>query len=187
MNIAKWDVVEASGLLQLCAGQKSGSETAIHSMRWIFEDDVTDAVLLIDAFNALNRTAALHNICVLCPIIAVYAINTHRHSARLFITGSKGITSAEGLTQGDPLTMALCALSIEPLLTSLHAMSDAKQCWFADMLVEPALSLRSSNGGTVSIHSVQTLVTFQMLKSAGLLQSQKRRHLSEKIQSSRWQ
>ena len=48
-------------------------------MRDIFEADDTDAVLLIDtsnAFNAFNRTTALHNIQVLCPIIATYAINT---------------------------------------------------------------------------------------------------------------
>ena len=128
MKIAKRDVVEASGSLQLCAGQKSGSEAAIHAMHRIFEADDTDAVLLVDAsnaFNALNRAAALHNIRVLCPVIAVYAINTYRLSARLFITGGKEITSAKGTTQGDPLAMALYALSIEP-------MSDAKQCWFAD-------------------------------------------------------
>ena len=44
-------------------------------MHTIFESDDIDAVriLLIDAsnaFNALNRVAALHNI--LCPIIAIY-------------------------------------------------------------------------------------------------------------------
>ena len=62
MNIAKKDVVEPSGSLQLCAGQNSGSEAAIHAMHAIFEADETDGVLLIDAsnaFNALNRQAAL--------------------------------------------------------------------------------------------------------------------------------
>ena len=74
MNVVKKDVVDASGSLQLCAGQKSGSEAAIHAMHTIFESDDTDAVLLIDAsnaFNALNRAAALHNIRILCPIIAI--------------------------------------------------------------------------------------------------------------------
>ena len=134
MNITKRDVVEASGSLQLCAGQKSWSEAAIHAMYRIFEADDTD-VLLIDAsnaFNALNRAAALHNIRVLCPVLAVYAINTYRHSARLFITGGKELTSAEGTTQGDSLAMALYALSIQPLITGLQASSFAKQCWFAD-------------------------------------------------------
>ena len=62
MNIAKKDVIVASGFLQLCTGQNSGSEAAIHAMHAIFEADETDGVLLIDAFNALNRQAALHNI-----------------------------------------------------------------------------------------------------------------------------
>ena len=135
MNVFKGDVVEASGSLQLCAGQKSGSEAAIHAMHAIFEADDTDAVLLIDAsnaFNALNRAISLHNIRVLCPVIAAYAINTYRKSARLFITGGKEIVSAEGTTQGDPLAMALYALSVQPLITSLQAASSTKQCWFAD-------------------------------------------------------
>ena len=62
--------------------------------------DDTDAVLRIDtsnAFSALNRATALHNIRVLCPVIAVYAINTYREPARLFITGGKEI--AEGTTR----------------------------------------------------------------------------------------
>ena len=63
----------------MCAGLKSGSEPAVHAIRNIFEADETDAVLLIDAsnaFNALNRSAALHNIRVICPTLATYAINT---------------------------------------------------------------------------------------------------------------
>ena len=97
MNIAKRDVVEASRSLQLCAGQKSGSEAAIHAVHRIFQADDTDAVLLIDAFNAFNSinwAAALHNIRVLCPIIAVYAINTYQQSVQLFITGDKEIILA---------------------------------------------------------------------------------------------
>ena len=135
MNVAKGDVVEASASLKLCAGQKSGSEAAIHGMRNIFEADYTNAVLLIDtsnAFNVLNRATALHNIRVLCPIIATYAINTYRKLARLFITGGKEIISAEDTTQGNPLAMAIYALSIQPLITSLQAASSTKQCWFAD-------------------------------------------------------
>lgn len=57
----------------------SRSEAAVHAIHSIFEEEETDAVLLIDAsnaFNALNRAATLHNIRVLCPPIATYAINT---------------------------------------------------------------------------------------------------------------
>ena len=121
MNIVKKDFVEASGSLQLCAGRKSGSEAAIHVMHTIFEADESDGVLLIDASNALNRQAALHNIRLQCPIIATYAINTYRLSARLFITGGQEILSAEGTTQvGDPK----CNWSRFRLLSKWQEMMD---------------------------------------------------------------
>ena len=104
-------------------------------MRNIFEADETDAVLLIDAsnaFNALNRAAALHNIRVLCPTLATYVISTYRQPARLFITGGEELVSAEGTTQGDPLSMSLYTINLQPLIKRLHILSAAKQCWFAD-------------------------------------------------------
>ena len=135
MKVTKEDVLDASGSLQVCAGLRSGSEAAVHAMYSIFEEEETDAVLLIDAsnaFNALNRAAALHNIRVLCPPLATYAINTYRQPARLFITGGSELKSAEGTTQGDPLAMAIYAISLQPLITRLGISSEAKQCWYAD-------------------------------------------------------
>ena len=90
--MTKEDVLEANGPLQLCAGHKSGSEAGIHAVHNLFEADDTDAVLLVDAtnaFNSLNRAAALHNIRILCPALATYAINTYRVPAHLFVTGGK--------------------------------------------------------------------------------------------------
>ena len=134
-KVTKQDIIEASGSLQVCAGQKSGSEAAIHAMHSIFEADNTDAVLLIDAsnaFNSLNRAAALHNVRILCPTIATYAINTYREPARLIIIGGKEMRSEEGTTQGDPLAMCLYAVSLQPLIARLNASTLVKQCWFAD-------------------------------------------------------
>jgi len=134
-RVIKLDVIEASGTLQVCAGLKGGNEAAIHAMRTIFEADESDAVLLIDAsnaFNALNRSAALHNIRILCPLMAIYAINTYRQSARLFVTGGQELKSVEGTTQGDPLAMSMYAISLQPLITQLQLSSFIKQCWFAD-------------------------------------------------------
>ena len=134
-KVTKPDVIDASGSLQVCAGHRSGSEAAIHAMRELFEHDNSDAVLLIDAsnaFNSLNRAAALHNIGVLCPSIATYAINTYREPARLFIIGGQELRSSEGTTQGDPLAMSLYAISLQPLITRLQVKSAASQCWYAD-------------------------------------------------------
>ena len=66
------------GPLQTCAGHGAGAESAVHAMREIFEDEHTDAVLLIDAsnaFNCMNRYTALHNVQIICPIAAVYLTN----------------------------------------------------------------------------------------------------------------
>ena len=57
--------------MQLCAGQAAGIEAAIYAMRHIYEDDNTEALLLVDAenaFNVLNQKVALHNISILCPV-----------------------------------------------------------------------------------------------------------------------
>ena len=100
-----------------------------------FQHEETDAVMLVDAsnaFNSLNRAAALRNIRVLCPALATFAINTYQAPARLFVTGDKELISAEGTTQGDPLAMSMYALSLQPLISHLQAVSQAEQCWFAD-------------------------------------------------------
>ncbi|XP_048582339.1 uncharacterized protein LOC5520811 isoform X2 [Nematostella vectensis] len=91
--------------------------------------------MLVDAsnaFNSVNRAAALHNIRVLCPTLAPFVINTYRLPARLFVAGGKELVSAEGTTQGDPLAMSMYALSLQPLISRLQAATQVNQCWFAD-------------------------------------------------------
>ena len=89
-------------------------------------------LLLSNAFNSLNRAAALNNIRVLCWLIATYVTNTYRVPTRLFVVGGSELKSAEGTTQGDPLAMSMYAISLQPLISLLHNRSTAKQCWFAD-------------------------------------------------------
>ena len=136
LRILKMDIEEAAGPLQLCAGQDGGCEAAVHAMKQIFLDQGTEAALLVDAtnaFNSINRQSALHNINVMCPPLAQVLINTYRHPVRLFITGSGEISSTEGTTQGDPLAMAMYAITIKPLITKLkESCPDVKQAWYAD-------------------------------------------------------
>ena len=64
LHIIKYDLQEATGCQQLCAGQVSGIEAAFHAMKSSFENDDSEAVLLVDvsnALNSLNRQVALHN------------------------------------------------------------------------------------------------------------------------------
>ena len=58
-------MLQAAGPLQLCAGQPAGCKAAIHAMRKVFDLSEAEAVLQVDAtnaFNCLNRQAALRNI-----------------------------------------------------------------------------------------------------------------------------
>ena len=101
----------------------------------MFSADETDAVLLIDAtnaFNTLNRAAALQNISILRPTIATFVINTYRLPVRLFVTGGQELKSSEGTTQGDPLSMSIYGISLIPLMLALQNTSNTKQYWLGD-------------------------------------------------------
>ena len=120
--VMKRDIQEAAGPLQIATGLQSGGKAAIHSMKQIFDDKKTDPVILVDAsnaFNSLNRNAALHNIQLLCPQFSTISINTYRLSVRMIVFRSKDIVSNEGTTPGDNLAMSFYALGTAALLTYL--------------------------------------------------------------------
>ena len=120
-SVIKDDVQEVAGALQLCAGQESGCEATIHAMREVFNSADTEAIILVDAsnaFNSLNREVALRNVKNVCPSLATILINTYRSKSELFINGET-ILSREGTTQGDPLAMAMYAISTIPLIHCL--------------------------------------------------------------------
>jgi len=52
LSVISDDIQYAAGSLQLCAGQPSGGEAALHTMREAFNDDDSEGMLLIDASNA---------------------------------------------------------------------------------------------------------------------------------------
>ena len=127
------DIQEAAGPLQVCAGHLSGCEAAVHAMHQVFHSSNTEAVILVEvynAFNSLNRETALRNILHLCPPLAKVLVNTYREDVQLFIDGDT-LLSQEGTTQGDPLAMAMYAVAITPLIRSLED-DKIKQVWFAD-------------------------------------------------------
>ena len=132
LYVIRDDIQAAAGPHQLCAGQIAGTEAAVHAVRSIFNDDDSDAILLVDAtnaFNSLNRSVALHNIQQLCPPLARILINTYRSPASLFVSGDT-ILSEEGTTQGDPLAMPMYAIAMIPLIRRLN--NDVTQVWYAD-------------------------------------------------------
>lgn len=90
LTVAGQQVQEVTGALQVCAGQRGGSEA----------DDNSEAVLLVDAmnaFNSLNRQVALQTFLHLCPSIAPAIVNTYRAGVQLFVD-EEVIYSREGMT-----------------------------------------------------------------------------------------
>ena len=105
LKVVSNDIQEAAGPLQACAGHEAGCEAAVHAMNEIMSSEETEAILLVDAtnaFNTINRQAALHNIGVICPAISTVLNNTYQTSVKLFVTGVVVVESSEGITQGDP-------------------------------------------------------------------------------------
>ena len=49
MKLLRKYVLKATGCLQLCAGQDAGSEAAFHAVYDMFNEDDTEAVLMVDA------------------------------------------------------------------------------------------------------------------------------------------
>ena len=102
----KDDIMDATGPSQLCAGQLAGCEAGVHTLRSLFNNSSTERVLLVDAtnaFNQLNRQAALRNIQAICPSLAHILVNCYRDPVALHTSTGDIIWSKEGTTQGDPL------------------------------------------------------------------------------------
>ena len=134
--VLKQDLMEATGPLQAASGFQGGAEAAIHAMRQVFEDDDTEAVILVDAtnaFNLLNRQTALHNVQRTCPPFAKILINTYRSGTRLSVGECREIASLEGTTQGDNIGGHFYNQGTIPLQNILHISSpEIKQVWLAD-------------------------------------------------------
>ena len=95
----------------------SHQRVSIHAVRSCFNDKSTEGVLLVDAtnaFNSLNRNAALLNICHLCPALPTIVINCCRESVNLFV-GRISLKSQEGTKQGNPLPCWFIGLPQSPL------------------------------------------------------------------------
>ena len=134
LSVTNGDIQDAAGSLQLCAGQKAGTEAAVHAMNQAFKDPDREAILLVDAnnaFNSLNRQVALRNIRAICPSMATVLINTYRRDAELYVDGTT-LHSQEGTTQGDPLAMLMYALALLPLIKNVNSDLSVTQVWYAD-------------------------------------------------------
>ena len=132
------DLENICGVAQFCSGLRAGMEGAIHAVRELFDLHSDDGwgVLLVDArnaFNSVNRVAALWNARVLWLWCSHFLFNSYRGYARLLIQGSDHfLLSKEGVMQGDPLSMMLYAVAVLPLIRSLEDSCEWMQNWYAD-------------------------------------------------------
>ena len=86
-----------------------------------------------NAFNMVNRIAALWNARVLLSQCSHFFFDTHRGFARLVLRGSdECLFSKEGVTQGDHLSMLIYAVALLLLVKSLKAKENRLQTWYAD-------------------------------------------------------
>ena len=87
LSVIGVEIQQSASFFQLCAGQPSGCESAIHILRLIFDIPIIQAALLVDASNAFNHCLALTNISSLCLAFSRIIINTYRNAAKLFVGG----------------------------------------------------------------------------------------------------
>ena len=136
LDCVSTDVVAAVAPFQVCVGMPSACEAAVLAVQSQYLDPETEAILFIDAsnaFNAVNRQAALHNVPRVCPAVSTIFQNTYGAPISLFLPGGDRILSREGTCQGDPLAMALFALAISPMIRRLSSDHPSiGQCWYAD-------------------------------------------------------
>ncbi|CEM36215.1 unnamed protein product [Vitrella brassicaformis CCMP3155] len=122
---------------QLCAGLKGGVEGAIHTVSGVFDSGDVECAILVDAtnaFNTMNRPAALWNVRILWPRCSRFLFNTYRGHAALYMRDqSAPLWSREGNTQGGPLASLFYSVATLPLVWEMkRPAEEGPQAWFAD-------------------------------------------------------
>ena len=136
--VTRSDAEEVAGVSQLSAGTRAGIEGATHAVNEMFMERKSHGwgVLLVDAgnaFNSLNRIAALWNVRVLWPRCSRFLFNTYRGWTTLVTDDyTCELQSKEGVIQGDPLSMFMYAIATIPLISLLNRPDAHTQIWYAD-------------------------------------------------------
>ena len=105
-----------------------GTQGALEALEFLTQDADPSGTMLVDARNKFNKLSCLVMLWTLrhrCPAGAIFAFNCYKHWAQLILSqpGEPPVTilSREGVTQGDPLSMVLCGITLVPLAEELRA------------------------------------------------------------------
>ena len=128
---------EARANLVLTQEEQDEEEMAAAETAEATEQEI---LLLVDAangFNMLSRLGMLWTVRHRCPKLSRFAFNCYRHEICLLCrrTGQDALIllSKEGVTQGNPLAMALYGVALLPLAEILRKeQEDVMQPWYAD-------------------------------------------------------
>ena len=86
--------------------------------------------------------------------------NLYSSPARPFVSGGDEISSDEGTTQGDPLSMLFYAPATLPLVTTLQvAHASVRQIWYANDSGAAGQSFICADGGLISKFRARSMVT----------------------------
>lgn len=114
--------MEPSSDKQILAGQNSGSDASVHTVRNVYKQQETEAVIFADAanaFNNFNRKVLFHNINILSSFVLTYILNCYSIPGCLFIEEENELLSQEEKTQGDLLAMEMQSIPATLLLNLL--------------------------------------------------------------------
>ena len=110
---------------QLGVGVKGGCEALIHAANTIFNDNTIPLeekwVLQIDmenAFNSIDRVSMLKETREHCPQLSAWADYCYGRPSILFF-GEHKLSSSSGSQQGDPLSIILFSLVLQPLINRI--------------------------------------------------------------------
>ena len=162
LSVLKQDILNTSGCLQLCAGQRGGCEAAVHAMREIFNDSHSKGVLLIDAsnaFNSLNCRSALLNMFDLCHPFATVLTNIYRIASNLFIDGTS-ILSRVGLFPGEGWFVPHCVLTMASVFPTYRLL----------LYVAPAThQFQEGSIASISTNPVEAYCLSSLVASVGFM------------------
>ncbi len=140
VNDKIWEELAEEGEAQETLPERRARERADERAEETGDPADEDILLLVDAangFNNLSRLGMLWTVRHRTPKLSRFAFNCYRHEARLLCRqpGKEALIlmSREGVTQGDPLSMALYGIALLPLAEALRAhCPDVMQPWYAD-------------------------------------------------------